>query len=180
MYREWINNEKINTFSAKKNRLICDVFYRQDNYAPRMTKQGSISLYICTYIYIYMYIVLYLKVLQTINHNSTARHAGEYFPNLAKSNWNQIVFTVFRLIWNRKRTLSVCCFQIKRKMVNTIWFQFDLVRFRKDFSVCGNNSPQLSDKLPPLEVMVNLTLKPLNIILLWCCRGFRGPSIGPH
>ena len=26
-------------------------------------------------------------------------------------------------------------FQIIRKMVNTIWFRFDLIRFRKDFSV---------------------------------------------
>ena len=27
-------------------------------------------------------------------------------------------------------------FQINRKMVNTIWFRFDLIRFGKDFSVC--------------------------------------------
>ena len=27
-------------------------------------------------------------------------------------------------------------FKINRKMVNTIWFRFDLLRFRKDFSVC--------------------------------------------
>ena len=26
--------------------------------------------------------------------------------------------------------------QINQKMVNTIWFQVDLIRFRKDFSVC--------------------------------------------
>ena len=26
-------------------------------------------------------------------------------------------------------------FQINRKMVDTIWFQFDLIRFRKDFSL---------------------------------------------
>ena len=28
-------------------------------------------------------------------------------------------------------------FQINRKMVNTIWFRFELIRFRKDFSMCG-------------------------------------------
>ena len=27
-------------------------------------------------------------------------------------------------------------FQINRKMVNTLWFRFDLISFRKDFSVC--------------------------------------------
>ena len=30
-------------------------------------------------------------------------------------------------------------FQINRKMVNTIWFRFDLIIFRKDFSVCGSS-----------------------------------------
>ena len=44
----------------------------------------------------------------------------ESFRNLIKSNKNQIVFTIF---------------QINREVVNTIWFQFYLIRFRKDFSV---------------------------------------------
>ena len=37
-----------------------------------------------------------------------------------------------------KRTVSVGI-QVNRKMVNTatIWFQVDLIRFRKDFSACG-------------------------------------------
>ena len=26
-------------------------------------------------------------------------HAEKYFPNFIKSTWNQIVFTIFRLIW---------------------------------------------------------------------------------
>ena len=36
-------------------------------------------------------------------------------------------------------------FQINRKMINTIWFRFDLIRFRKDLSVCtvqGNFYPR--------------------------------------
>ena len=45
--------------------------------------------------------------------------------NLIKSTWNQIIFTGFRLIW----------IQINRNPVNTIWFQVDLTRFWKDFSV---------------------------------------------
>jgi len=46
----------------------------------------------------------------------------KYFRNLNKSNRNQIVITMYRLICNRK-------------MKNTIWFRFDLIRFRKVFSV---------------------------------------------
>ena len=37
--------------------------------------------------------------------------------------------------WFGTKQTSVCL-QINRKMVNTIWFQIDLIRFRKDFSVC--------------------------------------------
>ena len=33
-------------------------------------------------------------------------------------------------------------FQINRKMVNTIWFRFDLIRFGKDFSVCIFSVPE--------------------------------------
>ena len=36
--------------------------------------------------------------------------------------------------WFRTKRMSVW-FQINRKMVTTIWFRFDLTRFRKDFSV---------------------------------------------
>jgi len=49
--------------------------------------------------------------------------------HLIKSNRNQIVFTMHRLIWNNKRTLYSLLFQINRCMVNTIWFRFDLLRF---------------------------------------------------
>ena len=36
-------------------------------------------------------------------------HTEKSFRNLIKSKPNKIVFTMHRLIWNRKRTLSVCC-----------------------------------------------------------------------
>jgi len=61
-------------------------------------------------------------------------HAYESFSNLVKSTGNQILFTIHRLIWNSKR-MSVW-FRINRKMVNTIWFRFDLTRFGKVFAVC--------------------------------------------
>ena len=55
--------------------------------------------------------------------------------NLIKLNRNKIIFTIYLLIWNQTDTVRLL-FQINRKMVNTIWFPFDLIRFRKDFSVC--------------------------------------------
>ena len=55
-----------------------------------------------------------------------AVHTEKYFRNLIKSTRNQIVFTIFQLIWNH----------INRRMVNTIWFRVDLIRFRKYFSAC--------------------------------------------
>ena len=45
------------------------------------------------------------------------------------------MYTIFRLIWNSKRTLSVW-FQINRCMVNTIWLRFGLIIFGKYFSAC--------------------------------------------
>ena len=44
------------------------------------------------------------------------------FRNFIKSTRNQIVFTIFRLIWNSKRTASVCCSKSIRKW----WIQSDL------------------------------------------------------
>ena len=61
-------------------------------------------------------------------------HAEKSFLNLIKSTRYQIVFTIFRFILEQQRT-SVW-FQINQKIVNIIWFRFDLIRFRKDFSVC--------------------------------------------
>ena len=40
--------------------------------------------------------------------------------------------------------LTSVWFQINRKMVNIIWFKFDLIRFRKDFSVCMRKNPFIS------------------------------------
>ena len=37
--------------------------------------------------------------------------------------------------WFGTKQMSVWC-QINRKMINTIWFRFDLIRFRKDYFMC--------------------------------------------
>ena len=49
-------------------------------------------------------------------------------------------------------------FQINRKMVNKIWFRVDLIRFRKDFSVCTirqenlqQSGAQLSERLASMK-----------------------------
>ena len=54
---------------------------------------------------------------QNILHGTTSSryeimgrvHTEKAFPNLITSNRNQIVFTKHGLIWNSKRTRSVCC-----------------------------------------------------------------------
>ena len=52
--------------------------------------------------------------------SATVSTQEKFFRNLIKSNRNQIVFTIFRLIWNSKRTVSVFGFKFNRKLVNTI------------------------------------------------------------
>ena len=65
-----------------------------------------------------------------------------FFEILLNQTEISLFLPFFRLIWNSKQ-MSVW-FQINRKMVNTIWFLFDLTRFRKDFSVCTtNNGPNI-------------------------------------
>ena len=66
-------------------------------------------------------------------------HTEKYFPNLIESTRNQIVFTIFDW-FGTKRTSD--WFQTNRKMINTIWFRVDSIRFGKYFSVCtaGNIS----------------------------------------
>ena len=65
-------------------------------------------------------------------------HTEKPFPNLIKSNRNQIVFTIF-LDWfgtaNGQFPFAVP--NQSRKIVNTIWFRVDLMRIRKGFPVCS-------------------------------------------
>ena len=59
---------------------------------------------------------------------------GEIFSDLIKSNRNLIVVTIYQLIWNQTEVKFL--FKVNLKIVNTIWFLFDLIRFGKYFSVC--------------------------------------------
>ena len=46
------------------------------------------------------------------------------------------LYLPFSDLFGTKKTSA--WFRINRKMLNTIWFRYDLVRFRKDFSGCGS------------------------------------------
>ena len=56
-------------------------------------------------------------------HRKFPLHTEKSFRNLIKWNRNQIVFNIFRLIWNQTDSVRLV-FQINRKMVNIIWFRF--------------------------------------------------------
>ena len=89
-----------------------------------------------------------MKIFNWLEKSAPAKryrlHTEKYFRNLIKSNLNQIVFTMHRLIWNSKdERWNLSPFMLfherwnsNREMVNTIWFRFDSMRFRKDFSAC--------------------------------------------
>ena len=58
-------------------------------------------------------------------------HTEKSFRIRIKLNRNQIVFTLFRLIWIQTEVRLD-----PNQLVNAIWIRVDLIRFRKDFSVC--------------------------------------------
>jgi len=69
--------------------------------------------------------------------NGLHTNTEKSFRNLINSNRNQIVFSIFNDWFGIAN--GHCPFVVpnqSRKMVNTIWFRFDSIRFRKDFSVC--------------------------------------------
>ena len=78
------------------------------------------------------------------------------FRNLIKLNPNQIVFIISRLIYISKRTVSVCRSKSFGKMVISIWFQFDLVRFEKYISLYVYNNCIHSEKYI-FQILLNQT-----------------------
>ena len=65
-----------------------------------------------------------------LNHRYKQRNIFEISLNQIKEK----LYSPFSDWFETKR--NAVWFQINRKMVNIIWFHFDLVRFRKVFSVC--------------------------------------------
>ena len=60
--------------------------------------------------------------------------------------------------------------KINRKMVNTIWFRFDLIRLQKDISVC---TLPIREAYGDNRSLIEESLKPLNTTVLWCMKGSR-------
>ena len=95
-------------------------------------------------------------------------------------------------------------FQINRKMVYTIWFQFDLMRFRKDFPVCtvytrekcnsvpgwinrttvntfrliGASENSIICNLEIVQIYFVLNLKTFSVHKLWTVKKRHGTSVG--
>ena len=63
-------------------------------------------------------------------------------------NQTQIIFYLPFSDWIGTKLMSVW-FQINRKKVNTIWIRVDLLRFRKDFSVCRITSHRAVRNIKP-------------------------------
>ena len=63
-------------------------------------------------------------------------HTEKYFRNRIKSSRNQIVFTIFQLIWNQTEVRLVR----NHSENDTIWLLIDLIRFQKYFSACRNQA----------------------------------------
>ena len=66
--------------------------------------------------------------------------------------------------WFRTKRMSVW-FQIKQKIVNTIWFRFDVIWFRKDFSVCELTGHTTICVEETIYIIYNYIITHINIVL---------------
>ena len=109
----------------------------------------------------------------------------QFLPNhtqYTKRNLSKIRLYLPFFDWFGNKRTSVWI-QINRKMVNTIWFRVDLIRFRKDFSVCAWNfyatirriSWGFSASWGP---SLGHPLNPLNITEMYYRRALRGSEFG--
>ena len=73
-----------------------------------------------------------VRLVSNKSENGKYNLISVWFNKILRKNSLRVQFW----IWNSKQTLSVW-FQINRCMVNSIWFRFDLIIFRKYFSVCN-------------------------------------------
>ena len=113
---------------------------------------------------------------------------GSIYYAFTRSNKNVIKHTeIFVFTINPK---SDCTYHIpidwfgsKRKsisiqinMVSTIWFRVDLIRFRKDLSVCTSRLEKVASAVPDTSISMGtplrVPLKPFNAICLRWSEGF--------
>ena len=96
--------------------------------------------------------MFFIEKYKIVHFSIVYRTHWEFFSNLSNleksfpllEQWICIILlqigslSFFYELHELKQTDSVrLLFQINRKMVNTIWFRFYLIRFRKYFSVCA-------------------------------------------
>ena len=107
-------------------------------------------------------------------------HTDKSFRNFIKSIRNQIVSTIFELIRNSKQTLPAWI-RINRKMVNTIWFQFDLIIFWRYFSVCTETFGVIPVDLCTLSVghLAELSLNSPKVVLFTLVQIGKSNLLGP-
>ena len=132
-----------------------EVFSKSFTYAAEFNKL-FLSMMIIIILVVYFIIILFSLLsfygeecasLPAKGRCLLAVHVEKSFPNLNKSNRTQIVFTMQRLIWNSKRTVSVCCsksigaWQIQSDF-GLIWFDMISKRFL---------SLQLSERISSIE-----------------------------
>ena len=72
-----------------------------------------------------------VRIIFEVNYSSIKRNLFKILLNQTEIR----LYLPFSEWFGTKRT--AVWFQLNRKMVNTIWFQFDLIRFRKNVSLCS-------------------------------------------
>ena len=132
----------------------------------------------CVYHIKYHNIIHHIKYeAQLMFISSSQVHTEKSYRSLIKSNPNQIVLTIFRLIWNSKRTRS---FAVPNQSENgkynviSVWFN----KISKKMSLCAlaffvSSRPQGS-RLLEYQGLESGPLKRLSTTLLWCTGSFMG------
>ena len=90
--------------------LICFTQFLRMIYSFVFPNNFSFTFGISFCIFIYFLFDFYYFFLFKQLHWNISTHTEKSFRNLIILNWNKIVFTIFRMIWNSKRTVSVCWF----------------------------------------------------------------------
>ena len=105
-------------------------------------------------IQIVMYPIIWTLIIWKQHANLIHERTHNYFRNIIKSNRNQIVFTIFRLIWNPTdvRLVSLCVYTQRNSLLNLVkfnqiciiitlfWYKFrnriSILKFSREF--CKN------------------------------------------
>ena len=101
-----------------------------------------------------------------------------FFKILLNQTEIRLYFPFFDWLGTKRTSVYL---QMNRKMVYTIWFRFDLIKFRKDFSVCSDDEQQRNDVVVLSKDWKKISrhnggANPLHTLVLWWSEGFQGMS----